>query len=443
MNFSGTHNKILIGCSFLLSGFLSGCGSSSDSGSAASHQSLSSFSSQSSLASSQASSAATVTRENSGADCAIPALDDFAALTVIAGLPDPFLSLDGTRITRKSDWRCRRAEIAAQAQVYELGEKPSAPQTVSGNINGDSLRVTIEENGKTIEFDAQIILPKTGSAPYPAVIGIGQSFLQNDELLSRGVALINFPNNALAEQVNGASRGKGSFYDIYGSDHSAGAMMAWAWGVSRLIDALESTDGSQINPARLGVTGCSRNGKGALIAGAFDERIALTIPQESGSGGAASWRVSDAQVAAGQNVQTLRQIVTENVWLAEDFARFSESATKLPFDHHSIMAMVAPRGLLVIENTSMEWLGNESTYTASLAAREIFTAMGIADRMGISQIGDHGHCQLPDSQVPELRAFVDKFLLDNAEADTQVVKTDGEFSVDRERWIEWETPVLQ
>src|SRR5690606_16889802 len=310
-------------------------------------------------------------------------------------------------------------------------------------INGDSLRVTIEENGKTIEFDAQIILPKTGSAPYPAVIGIGQSYLQNDELLSMGVAIINFPNNALAEQVNGESRGEGSFYDIYGSDHSAGAMMAWAWGVSRLIDALETIDDSQINAARLGVTGCSRNGKGALIAGAFDERIALTIPQESGSGGAASWRVSDAQVAAGRNVQTLRQIVTENVWLAEDFKRFSESATKLPFDHHSIMAMVAPRGLLVIENTSMEWLGNESTYTASLAAREIFTAMGIPDHMGISQIGDHGHCQLPDSQVPELRAFVDKFLLDNAEADTQVVKTDGEFSVDRERWIEWETPVLQ
>ena len=314
---------------------------------------------------------------------------------------------------------------------------------VSGNINGDSLRVTIEENGKTIEFDAQIVLPQTGDAPYPAVIGIGRSFLQNDELSRMGVAVINFPNNVLAEQINGDSRGKGSFYDIYGSEHSAGAMMAWAWGVSRLIDALETTADSQINPARLGVTGCSRNGKGALIAGAFDERIALTIPQESGSGGAASWRVSDAQMAAGQNVQTLRQIVTENVWLAEDFKRFSESATKLPFDHHSIMGMVAPRGLLVIENTGMEWLGNESTYTASLAAREVWKAMGLADHMGVSQIGGHEHCQLPDLQMPELRAFVEKFLLDNAEVDTQIIKTDGEFTLDRARWIEWETPVLQ
>ena len=110
-----------------------------------------------------------------------------------------------------------------------------------------------------------------------------------------GVATISFPNDTVAQQMNGSSRGKGVFYDLYGSDHTAGAMIAWAWGVSRLIDALEQTPAAQIDPTRLGVTGCSRNGKGALIVGAFDDRIALTIPQESGSGGAASWRVSDAQ----------------------------------------------------------------------------------------------------------------------------------------------------
>jgi len=55
--------------------------------------------------------------------------------------------------------------------------------------------------------------------------------------------------------------------------------MAWAWGVSRIIDALEVTPAARINPTKVGVTGCSRNGKGALVAGAFDTRIALTIPQ--------------------------------------------------------------------------------------------------------------------------------------------------------------------
>ena len=93
-----------------------------------------------------------------------------------------------------------------------------------------------------------------------------------------------------------------------GSNHPTGALMAWAWGVSRLIDAIEKTPEVRIDAKHLAVTGCSRNGKGALAAGAFDERIALTIPQESGSGGAASWRVSDFQ---GPGVQRLRQIVTE------------------------------------------------------------------------------------------------------------------------------------
>jgi len=65
---------------------------------------------------------------------------------------------------------------------------------------------------------------------------------------------------------------------------SASAMTAWVWGASRIIDTLEMTPAAQINTGRMAVTGCSRDGKGALMAGAFETRFALTIPQESGSG---------------------------------------------------------------------------------------------------------------------------------------------------------------
>jgi len=61
-------------------------------------------------------------------------------------------------------------------------------------------------------------------------------------------------------------------------------MTAWVWGASRIIDTLEMTPAAQINTGRMAVTGCSRDGKGALMAGAFETRFALTIPQESGSG---------------------------------------------------------------------------------------------------------------------------------------------------------------
>ncbi|MCI4338669.1 MAG: hypothetical protein L3J72_05145, partial [Thermoplasmata archaeon] len=286
----------------------------------------------------------------------------YAALPVNPKLPDPFLSANGARITHKDEWACRRAEIGAQAQAYELGPEPGKPASVTGSSGGSSITVTVSNSaGKTISFSAPITYPTTGKPPYPAMIGIGGIEIGPSELNAMGVASIIFPNDTIAAEVDASSRGQGEFYDLYGSTHPAGAMMAWAWGVSRLIDAIEQTPAAKIDPGRLGVTGCSRDGKGALVVGAFEERIVLTIPQESGSGGAASWRVSDAQLASGTEVQTLSEITGENVWFRSSFAQFGHTASKLPFDHHMIEGMVAPRALLVIENTSQVWLGDLST----------------------------------------------------------------------------------
>ena len=132
--------------------------------------------------------------------------------------------------------------------------------------------------------------------------------------------------------------------------------MAWAWGASRLIDALEKTPAANIDPARLGVTGCSRNGKGALAVGAFDERIKLTIPQESGSGGSGTWRVSQWMLSQGQSTQTLSQIVGENVWFRSNFSQFGSTVNKLPFDHHAIEGLVAPRACSSSRTTSCGWV---------------------------------------------------------------------------------------
>lgn len=380
--------------------------------------------------------------ENSGSECTLPALPDYNDLTATNDkFPDPFTMIDGTAVTHKEQWRCRRAEIAVQAQKYELGEKPGPAQKITGEFIDNIFRVTVEEAGKSISYDLEVTLPEQGTPPFPAMIGIGAVSLNQAELMKLGVALIKFPNNDIAEQINSQSRGKGKFYELYGADHTAGALMAWAWGVSRAIDALEISE-TPIDASRLGITGCSRNGKGAIIAGAFDERIALTIGQESGSGGAASWRISDAQLAAGQNVQTLRQIVTENVWFTESFKDFSESVNRLPFDHHQVLGMIAPRGLLIIEN-SIEWLGIESAYVTPVIAQEIWTALGVADHLGVSQMLEHPHCQQPAAQQPEINAFVKKFLLGDNTADTQVIKTETGLVVDKKRWVDWSTPSLQ
>lgn len=377
-------------------------------------------------------------------ECVIPEMPSYSSLESNPMLPDPFEFMDGSEVTSKEDWECRQAEIAALAQEFQYGYKPHTPKAATtASFSEDSLTVNVTQNGRTISFTCSITYPETGSKPYPAVIGIGRSFLNNEALLSMGVALINFPNNAIAEQMNAESRGKGLFYDMFGSDHSASATMAWAWGVSRLIDAIEKTPEAGIDPERLAVTGCSRNGKGALVVGAFDERIKLTIPQEPGAGGAASWRISDAQLAEGTTVQTLSQIVGENVWFRENFSQFSNSSDKLPFDQHSIMALVAPRALLVIENTSIDWLSPLSSWITANAAHNVWEALGVPDRMGFSQIGDHNHCVLPDSQLPELTAYVEKFLIGTGSGNTNVMRTDGDFTYDEEEWVDWTTPSLK
>lgn len=158
--------------------------------------------------------------------CQVPPLAEYAGLKNVSALPDPFTLIDGTRVASASDWTCRRAELLAQVQKYELGRKPAAPRALRARVVDQQIMITAEENGKTISFAATITLPATGKAPYPAMIGVGGVTLNNDELLRQGVAIITFPNNDIGAQQNSSSRGIGKFYTLYGSDHPAGAMTA-------------------------------------------------------------------------------------------------------------------------------------------------------------------------------------------------------------------------
>jgi len=305
-------------------------------------------------------------------------------------------------------------------------------------VTNTQITVTTGDGKTSITFTATVSLPTTGTAPYPALIGVGGISLNSKAIQNMGVALINFNNNDVAQQNNAQSRGQGKFYTLYGSNHGAGALIAWAWGVSRIIDVIELSGSKIIDAQRIGVTGCSRNGKGALVVGAYDERIALVIPQESGSGGSASWRLSDWM---GTTVQTLGEITGENCWFRSSFSQFNKAATKLPFDHHMLDGMVAPRGLLIIENTGMVWLGNYSCWGDSLAGRMVYQALGISDSMGVTQVGNHNHCQFPASQESDVEAFIKRFLLGGT-ANTNIVKTDATYTFDTKTWIDWTVPTL-
>src|SRR6185295_10469551 len=92
------------------------------------------------------------------------------------------------------------------------------------------------------------------------------------------------------------SRGKpnpGKYYDLYGGKDSAGLLMAWSWGASRMLDVMQKAGAGMFDMSGIGVTGCSRLGKGAFIIGAYDDRIALTMPQEPSTGGDPALRIMD------------------------------------------------------------------------------------------------------------------------------------------------------
>jgi hypothetical protein len=348
-----------------------------------------------------------------------------------AKLPDPFTSAAGTKITTKADFECRKAEISKIMQQYELGTYPPPPDKVEASMSGSGITVRVTVGSKTISFSASIRKP-SGSGPFPAIIGIGGASIP----IPSNVATITFNNDEFGAQSGSGSRGRGKFYDLFGSSHSAGSLTAWAWGVDRLIDGLEQVGAasSGIDTKRLGVTGCSRNGKGAFVTGAFVNRIALTIPQESGAGGAACWRISDQQKSSGANIQTAQQIIGENPWFSRNFDPYVRSITTIPQDHHFLAAMIVPRGLIAFEN-NIDWLGPVSTTGCMKAGRMIYKAYGVPNNMGFSLVGGHNHCQFPSSQNSELTAYINYFLLNGSTAPPAVERSD--VNVDAASWAPW------
>lgn len=372
-------------------------------------------------------------RENTGEIYPTPDLKRFEELTEIPTLPDPFTFADGTRSADFKDWERHRWEILQMLWHYETGQKPPVKKdSVEAILENDTLRVTIHEKGQTLRLNSPLVYPE-GEGPFPVVIGIGfpTGSLPKELFLDSGVAAVTF--NFTEVMSHTQKRGEEPINRLYPENTEIGAYSAWAWGISRLIDGLEKVaDKARIDMRHIAVTGCSFAGKMALYAGAMDERIALTIAQEPGGGGINSWRVSETL----GNVERIHN--TNYAWFLEDMRQFSESnVNRLPFDHHQLAALIAPRALLILGNTDYEWLADESGYISSRAAREVWTAFGIGDRMGYSIEGNHPHCQLPLSQYPEVRAFIRRFLLDDTGLDTNICRAPMFETVDWQKWTPW------
>jgi hypothetical protein len=148
-----------------------------------------------------------------------------------------------------------------------------------------------------------------------------------------------------------------------------GAIAAWAWGISRVVDYLE-TD-SAVDSKRIAITGVSRLGKTVLWAGANDPRIALVIASCSGEGGAALARRN-----YGETIAHLVAPVRYPYQFAGNYAKYATDPSRLAVDTHCLIALMAPRPLLLQTGDSDRWSDPKGEFLAAVAAKPVYELFG-------------------------------------------------------------------
>ncbi|MBN1671693.1 MAG: acetylxylan esterase [Kiritimatiellae bacterium] len=336
----------------------------------------------------------------------LPAVRDLA---VVGEFPDPLVLADGTPVKTKEQWETRRGEIKAMLQYYEYGHLPPPPthfeakQTVEETIYGGAgtyRRIQLSMGlHRAIVFDVHLYIPRGGKGPFPVILTGDMCWYsvmeRAREFVKRGYVIAEFDRERLDHDNGNRLDGVHPLYPGY----DWGTIAAWAWGYHRVVDYLVTAD--FVDRERIAVTGHSRGGKTALLAGAFDERIALTAPNGAGTCGSGPIRYR----YTGESLDAIARHFP--YWFNTRFLEFrGDNAHRLPFDQHSLIALVAPRAYLSTSAFGDEWANPQGTQAAHLAAQPVFEWLGAADKMGIHyRDGKHKHS---DEDWQALVDFADK-----------------------------------
>lgn len=373
--------------------------------------------------------------------CKLPELPASSALTKVnEKLPDPFTFYDGTKLTKKSQWECRRKEILAMASKYIYGPCPPKPDEVTGTVSGGTVNINCKVGTKTATFSATIS-------------GSGDPICLK---LSGGI----YPSSAKELKLGSGNESK--IKTLYGISEIT-PNLANAWMVDRVMDVLELNPSSGHDPKKMMVSGCSGCGKGAFLVGVYS-RIPLTVIVESGGGGVASWRQTEwFRHGAGkssykcgdlpQGIDNLEETGICGPWVAgvASWVRSSPAKVKnLPFDQHMLLACIAPRYLCHVTNQhgQNEWchLGGTCEALSAWAAEPVWNALGIPENMGFlmyTESGAPGHCSNPSSATTLANAFFDRVFKGNTSAKTDVMTMNASDlqqpqSAWKDMWIDWD-----
>ncbi len=337
------------------------------------------------------------------------------------GLPDPLIMLNGDRITSKEQWsEKRRPELKALFQHYMYGYFPP-PAKIEAKVEREDKKAlggkaTLKE--VTISFGPPecpkihllLVVPNEREGPAPVFVGMnfcGNHAVLNDPKIRIPTAWM-YPNRKGVKNNRATEEGRGTEIDTWAIEQSIdrgyaiatfyngdidpdraevregiqrfikpdatpndwATIAAWAWGIHRAVDYLVTNP--DIDKSRIAVVGHSRLGKTALLATAYDDRIALAIPHQAGCGGTAPSRTKDPKAESVKRINT-----SFPHWFNARFKEFNDEVERLPFDQHCLVALCAPRPVLFTNAAEDLWANPSGQFEILKAASGVYRLFGV------------------------------------------------------------------
>jgi hypothetical protein len=348
-------------------------------------------------------------------------------------LPDPLILNNGARVRDAKTWKQkRRPEIVRLFEENQFGRSPGRPEGMSFDVfdkgtpalDGKALRkqvtVYFSRDKAGPKMDLLIYLPAGAQKPVPLLLNL--SFTANStavddpgikpgEIWNREKKRVPAPKGSNFGKLNvapflaqgigvatvyygdidpdfqgGLPYGVRSLYLKSGQTEPApdgwGAIGAWAWGLSRAMDYLETDKG--VDAKRVAIVGISRLGKTVLWAGAHDERFAMVIASCSGEGGAALSRRN-----YGETIKHLTEPTRFPYQFAANYGKYGDRVDQFPVDAHMLIALIAPRPLLLQTGDTDVWSDPKGEFLAAVGAAPVFQLLG-KQALGTEQMPSAG-----------------------------------------------------
>lgn len=313
-------------------------------------------------------------------------------------LPDVFLCLDGVMVKTKKDWEeMRRPELLKLFEQEEYGRIPEQElkvtirltnecaneNIISGTVVRKTVEVEVERKGKVFSFNFVVFVPKTGQkAPVVITIcnrGIRDSdpsreflgdFWPAETIIARGYAAAVFrTQEVVPDYAEGYTVGFHRLFPEFFNDENNrpldfyGAISAWSWAVSRIIDYVEMD--RDLDEKRVIVVGHSRGGKTALWTAARDQRVAMVVSSCAGNSGDALSRGNTGERIAD---------ITEKYpyWFCRKYQNYRNREDELPFDQHMLLSLIVPRHIYTSAKTRDAWADPEGAFQSLLQTEKVY-----------------------------------------------------------------------